>query len=65
MKILEVTQIDELNYPGNIGMMEMARFYQVATQEQKLHMKSLIAQQKTEEAWKFLQEVSKMQLQDK
>jgi hypothetical protein len=56
-------KISELNYPGNLGMMEMARFYQVATPEQKIHMKGLIAQNKTEEAWEFLQQVSKIRLE--
>lgn len=52
----------EARYPGNIGMMEMARFYQVASPEEKAKLKKLIADGKQEEAWKFMQQVSKMEL---
>ncbi len=52
----------EAKYPGNIGMMEMVRFYKVATDEEKAKLKKLIADGKQEEAWKFLQQVTKMEL---
>ena len=52
----------EAKYPGNIGMMEMAKFYQVATPEEKARLKKLISDGKQEEAWKFLQQVTKMEL---
>ena len=53
----------EARYKGNIGMMEMARFFQVATPEQKAELKRLIAAGKQEEAWKLLQQVTKMELE--
>ena len=52
----------EAKYKGNIGMMEMARFFQVATAEEKARLKKLIADGKQEEAWKLLQQVTKMEL---
>ena len=52
----------EAKYRGNIGMMEMARFFQVATAEEKARLKKLIADGKQEEAWKLLQQVTKMEL---
>lgn len=52
----------EAKYKGNIGMMEMARFFQVATAEEKMKLKKLIADGKQEEAWKLLQQVTKMEL---
>ena len=52
----------EAKYKGNIGMMEMARFFQVATAEEKARLKKLIAAGKQEEAWKLLQQVTKMEL---
>lgn len=58
MKISEVAKIDEIRYPGNVGVMEMVKFYQVATEEQKILMKKLIAENRTEEAWQLLQQVS-------
>lgn len=63
MKIDEVV-LNELNYPGNIGMMEMAKFYQVATPEQKLLMKKLIAENKIDQAWELLKQVSGVKLQN-
>ena len=65
MRLKEFEQINELDYPGNIGMMEMFKFHQIATPEQKQQMKELLAANKTEEAWKFLQYVTKTKLQDK
>ena len=52
----------EAKYRGNIGMMVMARFFQVATAEEKARLKKLIADGKQEEAWKLLQQVTKMEL---
>jgi hypothetical protein len=48
----------EASYKGNIGAMEMFRFYQQATPEQIKLMKQLIAQKKLEKAWNFLQKVT-------
>ena len=53
----------EASYSGNIGMMEMFKFYQVATSEQKSKMKELITSGKQAEAWEFLQKVTGMELQ--
>lgn len=53
----------EAKYKGNIGMMEMAKFFQVATPEQKAELKRLIAAGKQEEAWEFLQKVTGMELE--
>lgn len=55
--------LDEASYEGNIGMMEMFKFYQVATSEQKSKMKSLLAGGKHAEAWEFLQQVTGVKLQ--
>jgi pentatricopeptide repeat protein len=63
MKVNEFVVLNELNYPGNIGVMEMVKFYKVASPEQKTLMKSLIAAGKTEEAWQLLQQVTQQQLQ--
>lgn len=56
--------VNELAYPGNIGMMEMVKFYKVATAEQKVHLKKLIADKQMEQAWAYLQAVTKVELNE-
>lgn len=48
----------EAYYKGNIGVMEMVKFYQKADPEEKIKMKKLIADKKYDEAWEFLQQVT-------
>jgi hypothetical protein len=55
-------RIYELGYPGNIGMMEMYKFHQVATPEEKALMRELIADKKNKEAWELLQRVTNTKL---
>lgn len=64
MKLNEIKSLGEASYSGNIGMMEMFKFYQIATDKQKAQMKQLLAAQDFAAAWKFLQDVTGMQLQD-
>jgi hypothetical protein len=52
----------EAKYMGNIGMMEMFKFYEIASSEQKAKMKELLFNKNEEEAWKFLQQVTGMKL---
>lgn len=42
MKLNELKPLNEAVYPGNIGMMEMFKFYQMASSDQKNLMKELI-----------------------
>lgn len=63
MKIREI--INEIAYPGNIGMMEVAKFYQIAEPQQIKLFKELLAKGKTKEAWRLIQLVSKARLQGK
>ena len=56
-------KLHELKYPGNIGMMEMYKFYQVATPSEKTKMKELINSD-PKAAWEFLQAVTKSGLDD-
>lgn len=62
MRLQDFRPIDEASYPGNLGMMEMFKFYQVATPEEKARMKKLIADKLTDEAWKLLQQVTGVKL---
>lgn len=54
--------LTEASYRGNIGVMEMFKFYNVATDEQKAKMKQLIADKNNDEAWALLQNVLKVKL---
>lgn len=62
MKLEEIVLL-EAEYKGNIGMMEMFKFYQKATPEEKARMKKLLDAKNFEEAWKFLQQVTGMALE--
>lgn len=48
-------QINEAAYAGNIGIMELVKFYQKATPDLINKVKKLIAQKKNDEAWKIIQ----------
>jgi hypothetical protein len=47
----------EASYPGNIGIMELTKFFQQATPEQKQMFKELLAHQDKKSAWKMVQRV--------
>lgn len=64
MRLTEFVNMDEAAYVGNIGMMEMFKFYQVADQNTKDLMKQLISQGKNKEAWELLQKVVGIKLKD-
>ena len=54
--------IQEASYAGNIGMMEVMKFHQKATPEQKKEFKSHMANNKHGDAWKLIQDVSGVKL---
>jgi hypothetical protein len=54
--------MSEAAYKGNIGAMEMMKFFQVATSEQKEKLKKLIADKNQSAAWKMIQDVTGMKL---
>lgn len=64
MRLSEFVNMDEAAYAGNIGMMEMFKFYQFADQNTKDLMKKLISQGKNREAWELLQKVVDVKLKD-
>lgn len=59
-KILE--QLDEASYTGNIGMMELAKFYSKASSKDKSMLQSLIRHKKNKEAWSLVQDVTGVKL---
>jgi hypothetical protein len=55
--------VGEASYEGNIGMMELMKFYQSADDDQKKLLKKLVNQNKTRLAWKLIQQVTGTKLQ--
>jgi hypothetical protein len=55
-------QITEAGYTGNIGIMELVKFQQKASPEQKKMLQSLINSKKAKDAWKLVQDVTGMKL---
>ncbi len=57
-------QLEEAAYAGNVGAMEMFKFYQVATQQQKQLMAQYIKEKLFDKAWDLLKQVTGVQLKD-
>jgi len=54
----------EASYKGNIGIMELVKFHRTCTPEQKAKLEQLLKDGKQEQAWKFIQEVTGVKLED-
>lgn len=66
MKFSDISSpIIEASYDGNIGAMEMFKFYQVASVEDKKLLKQLIAADKRGLAWQLIQRVTGVKLKGK
>jgi len=55
----------EASYPGNIGMMELAKFFQIANPKQKELFKQFLEKGKKGLAWKLIQDITDTKLQGK
>lgn len=55
-------QLNEASYPGNIGIMELIKFYNKATPDLVTKVKDLVAKKKNKEAWKIIQDVTGVKL---
>lgn len=64
MKFSEYLIVCEASYKGNIGMIEMFKFYQVATAVQKAEMKEFIETKVFDKAWELLQTVTGVKLHE-
>lgn len=51
-----------MDYPGALGVMEMCKFYNLATSDQVALMKSLIGHKKLKEAWELLTNVLQVKM---
>lgn len=54
--------IIEASYAGNIGAMEVFKFYQKATPDEKIQFDRLIARKKYDKAWELVQTVTGVDL---
>jgi hypothetical protein len=57
--------IGEAAYSGNIGMMEVAKFFRTASPEQKQLFNQLLEKGKRGLAWKLIQDITNTKLQGK
>jgi len=57
--------VGEASYPGNIGMMELAKFFQSASADQKQLFNQLLEKGKKGLAWKLIQDVTGVRLHGK
>lgn len=55
--------VGEASYPGNLGMMELAKFFQTADNKQKSLFQELLQQGKKGLAWKLVQDTVGVKLQ--
>jgi hypothetical protein len=53
----EISTLSELIYNNNAGVMEIGKFFNVATQEQEDTLLDLMKNVKTKEAWNFIENV--------
>jgi hypothetical protein len=63
MKLHEVKPLNEAVYPGNVGMMEMFKFYQEATSAQKDLMQDLISKKAWDAIFDLIYKVTGVKLQ--
>ena len=64
--LTEVKQgVAEASYPGNIGMMEVARFFNMATPKEKIEFERLMNMGEKNKAWQLIQKVTGVKLQGK
>lgn len=54
--------MQEAAYAGNIGMMELVKFYQKSTDAEKKHLQDLIKKGMAKEAWKLVQDKTGVKL---
>lgn len=60
---LEDLDMEEASYPGNIGIMELAKFFRIATPEQQEMFKKLLTTGEKKLAWFLIQKVTGVKLQ--
>jgi hypothetical protein len=54
--------MNEASYPGNIGIMELVKFHQIASEKQKKKFNDHVKNKNNKEAWKLVQHVTGVKL---
>jgi len=62
-RVMKVREITESVYPGNLGIMELMKFYKVATDSEKKLFDKLMSSADINNAWQLIQDVTGVQLQ--
>ena len=62
LKFNEFQHLNELAYKGNIGVMEMVKFHQMATPEEKKELKRLIDSNDKDAVWDLVTKVTGVKL---
>jgi hypothetical protein len=57
-------RLEEASYPGNLGFIEMMKFYQVAGKEEIKTMEKYLKSNEPNKAWELLNKVTKTDLKD-
>ena len=52
----------EASYPGNVGAMEVFKFYQAATPDEKQYFEDMLKRDNIEAAWELVQNVTGVRL---
>lgn len=59
-----LNKIEEASYPGNLGFVEMMKFYQLAGKDDIRTMERHLKDGEPNKAWELLKKVTKVNLQD-
>ena len=62
MLLENLKPLKEASYPGNIGAMEVMKFYQQASDEQRQELDAMLANKEYEDAWELIQQVTDTRL---
>lgn len=62
ISFVEYAELVEASYAGNIGIMELIKFYSNATPDLVKQVKTLIASKKNKEAWDIIQKQTGVKL---
>ena len=54
--------LTEAVYPGNVGAMEVYKFYQTASEDQKHNFEELLDRKEYDDAWEMVQDVTGVRL---
>jgi len=54
--------LTEVSYLGNVGAIEVYKFYQIASEEQKRDFEELLDRKKYDDAWGMVQDVTGVHL---